>query len=122
MEDKGERHVAALGEAEREGADETSHSAKRVADGGKPGNVGQDVSQPKELEPTCFANEMDWLFTLMPDKWLLKMRDVISFRIDKEEYYRNPECKISCGTMRYIIHCIDSELKWRREHNVQIEY
>lgn len=88
-------------------------------------NVEGNVSQappPQVDDDQCWALELAWLFGLMPDKHLIKTRDVISFRVDKEEYYRNPNCKISCGTMRYVMKCIDGELKWRRENNVQIAY
>lgn len=152
------RHVAAptqspgsTGKTVGEVADGTSHPAcGRVADGSKPGNVGQDVptldqvwcehnrniagvyhrclicnpikEKEKMSEGVQFAPDMDWLVSLMCDKWLIKLRDVIEYRIKGEEYFRNPECRISCGCMRYIIVCIDGELKWRREKGMKVEY
>ena len=108
-----------------EGADDTSHTTTggNVADGGKPDNVGRDVSQPIiDEEDVCWAPEMEWLLSLMPDKGLVVLRDVVKYRVDGEEYFRNPGCTISGGTMNYIIQVIDGEMKWRRENAVCIEY
>lgn len=79
---------------------------------------------PKEVlnAPIYYGVEIEWMIGLMTDKWLLKLRDVIEFRMDKEEYWRNPACHISCGGMRYMQGRIDNELKWRREHGIRIEY
>ena len=117
-----------------EGADETSHTAIRdsVADGGKPDNGGQDGPPPipfkdklpREVKDAlcCWAPEMDWLFSLMSDKGLIRLRDVVKFRQDKEEYYLNPKCHISCATMEYVKTRIDAELKLRREEGIKVEY
>jgi len=70
----------------------------------------------------CWAPEMDWLLSLMPDKGLIKLRDVVKYRMGEEEYFRNSECRISGGTMNYIMKCMDREMKWRRDNGVQIEY
>lgn len=82
--------------------------------------IESEVRKIDEVE--CWAPEMAWLFSLMTDKMLLKVRDIIMYRRNGEEYYRNPTCKISCGCMGFLIRCIDDELKWRREHDIQIEY
>lgn len=79
---------------------------------------------PKRVEETdcCFAPELDWFISLLPDKSIIKVRDVIKYRIEKEEYTYNKVCHISCGKMLFIIDCIDVELRWRREKGIKVEY
>lgn len=75
-----------------------------------------------EEVPCCWAPELDWIISLCPDKWLVRLRDVVGYRERGEEYFRNPKCRISGATMVYIMMRIDGEMKWRRENNVQISY
>lgn len=61
-------------------------------------------------EEVTWTSEVEWLFRLMPDDALHRLREVIEYAIEVEEYRR---CPISCGGMRCLVQMIDDEVRIR---------
>jgi len=81
------------------------------------------VEQESEVEecPVLFQDELEWLFYIMPDKWLKKLIDRVEYGADNMEYYYDKKC-LSCGCMRHIVMMMEKALVWRQNNGVKIEW
>ena len=66
-----------------------------------------------------WESELEWVFRLMPDEVLLKLKDVIEYAIETNEYEK---CPISCGNMRFICQMVDEELEVRKMEVDGVKY
>ena len=74
-----------------------------------------------ESDEIVFGDELEWLFYILPDKWLRKLIDRVEYGADNMEYYYDGKC-LSCGCMRYIVGKMKSALTWRQNNGVVIEW
>jgi len=73
----------------------------------------------KYNEDMLWSSELEWMFRLMPDEVLLKLKDIIEFAISEKEYERS---SISCGGMEWLIIRIEDELKIRNMEESGMTY
>lgn len=79
----------------------------------------QEFELRKYGEEVIWKSEVEWLFRLMPDNALRKLREIIEYAIEIGEYQR---CPVSCGGMRGLVQMIDDEVRIRKMEEQGMTY